>query len=41
MDRLASIVSVLSEKRYWWERICNTAQMGGEDSAHDPNGCRV
>jgi hypothetical protein len=29
------------EKRYRWERVCNTAQMVGEDSDHDPNGCRV
>lgn len=30
-----------SEKRYWWERVCNTAQAGGEESASDPNGFRV
>jgi hypothetical protein len=30
-----------NEKRYRWERVCNTAQMVGEDSDHDPNGCRV
>jgi len=41
MGRLYSVVSVLGEKRYWWEKVCNTAQMGGEDSAHDLNGCRV
>ena len=41
MDRLASIVSVLSEKRYWWESVCNTAQTSGEDSASDTNGCRA
>ena len=41
MDRLTSIVSVLSEKRYWWESVCNTAQASGEDSASDTQGCRV
>jgi hypothetical protein len=41
MDRLTSVVSVLSEKRYWWERVWNTAQTDGEDSVCDPNGCRV
>ena len=30
-----------NEKRHRWERVCNTAQMVGEDSDHDPNGCRV
>lgn len=40
MDRPTGIVSVLSEKRYWWDRVCNTAQMDGVDSVHDPNGCQ-
>ena len=33
--------SELPKKRYWWERVCNTAQAGGEESASDPNGFRV
>ena len=35
------INSELPKKRYWWERVCNTAQAGGEESASDPNGFRV
>ena len=38
---LTSINSVLSKKRYWWESVCNTAYISGEDSADDTNGCRV
>jgi hypothetical protein len=38
---LTSINSALTEKRYWWERVCNTAQIDGEDSVYDPNGCRM
>lgn len=38
---LNSVNSVSIKKRYWWERVCNTAQMDGEDSIHDPQGCRV
>ena len=28
------------EKRYWWQRPCNTAQEGGEASALGSNGWR-
>jgi hypothetical protein len=38
---LTSINSVLSKKRYWWERVCNTAQIDGEASVYDSNGWRV
>jgi hypothetical protein len=38
---LNSINSGISEKRNWWERTCNTAQKGGEDSAFGSNDCRV
>jgi len=31
----------MSEERYWWQRVCKTAQMGGEASAHDSKGWRV
>lgn len=40
MDRPTGVVSVLREKRYWWDRVCNTAQMDGVGSVHDPNGCQ-
>ena len=38
---LNSVNSGQCEKWNWWDRVCNTTHMDGEDSVHDPHGCRV